>query len=113
MRNTGETAVDFVESLADGTAAVNVGRRFVAPGNFGERHAFAKDFTRAPARLFPGKVRSVVCGIDEGQPASSLAWGAHFTFMTTSVRSSERGALCENQSTSFRTRSAISAAVIS
>src|SRR5579864_8441644 len=113
MRNAGETAIDFVESVADCTPAVYVGRRFVAPGNFGEWHAFAKDFTCGFPRLFPGKVGRVVCWVDVGQPTPSLAGGAHFTFMTTSVRSSERGALCENQSTSFRTRSAISAAEIS
>ncbi len=85
----------------------------MAACNFGERHVFAEDFAGGFSHLFPGKLRSVGCGIDVGQPAPSLAGGAHFTFMTTSVRSSESGALWENQSTSFRTRSAISAAEIS
>src|ERR1700719_1039204 len=113
MRNTTEAAIDFDEGIRDGAPAVDIGRRFMAPGNLRERHVFTEDFPRGPVRLPPGKMRSVGCGIDVGQPAPSLAGGAHFTFMTTSVRSSERGALCENQSTSLRTRSAISAAEIS
>ena len=108
-----EAAIKFVKGVSYGAAAIRIGWRFKAARDFGERYLFAENFTRGFTNLLPGKMRCVVCGVDVGQPAPSLAGGAHFTFMTTSVRSSERGALCENQSTSFRTRSAISAAEIS
>src|SRR5580704_6858344 len=113
MRNTAEAAIYFVKRIGNGAAAVYVYGCFVAPGDFGEWYVFTEDFARGFVPLFPGEMRSVVRGVDVGQPAPRLAGGAHFTFMTTSVRSSESGALCENQSTSFSTRSAISAAVIS
>src|SRR5258708_12441678 len=108
MRNTAESTINFLERVGDSAPAVNICGRFVTACNFGERHAFTENFAGGFSRLFPGKLRSVGCGVDVRQPAPSLAGGAHFTFMTTSVRSSERAAFSQNQPPPFRPPSALS-----
>src|SRR5271165_5571128 len=113
MGNAAQAAINFTKGIGDSAPAVDIRGRRKTPGDVGKRHAFAKYFARGSSGLFPGKLRRVTRGINVRQRTPRLAGAAHFTFITTSVRSSERGALCENQSTSFRTRSAISAAEIS
>jgi len=84
-----EAAIKFVKSVSYSVAAIRISWRFKAARDFGERDLFAENLTPGLASLHPGKMRRVFCGIDVGQPAPSLAGGAHFTFMTTSVRSSK------------------------
>ena len=92
VRNGREAVLEFVESIRDGAAAVNVRGSAKTIGDFLKRQALAKN---APARasVLPGKVRSECCWVDVPEISTSLPGDAHFTFKITRVRSSESGAL--------------------
>src|SRR5215469_18567528 len=98
MGNSAQAGIDFAERVGDGLPAVNINWRAEAARDFRQRNALAKDFAGARGGLAPEKMRRVLSGIRVLQSAAGLGVGAHFTFRTTRVRSSDKGALCENQS---------------
>src|SRR6266568_188334 len=117
MRHLTKAAVQLVKSVFNRRSAVQISRRPYFFSNRPQRNSFAKHlFDEGASRpaLLPREVRREGSRIDIFEFARrTVIRMAHRTFATTSVRSSESGALWVNQSTSRKMRSAISVAAAS
>src|SRR5579872_211277 len=117
VRQRAKSTMQLRLRIIDRSAAVQIHWRANLVCDIDQSHAFACDgfgnARAAPRRalFLPGKVRRKRRRIDKRQLLRRrFVLATHRTFSTTSVRSSESGALCENQSTSLNTRSINSAA---
>src|SRR5271154_3344354 len=114
--NLPETAVELTVSIRDGRAAIKISGRAERSRRRNKIDAFAKNMLNAffSGGLFPGELRREFGRVDKRKLATRIAGlRAHRTFKMTSVRSSESGAPCANQSTSRKRRSASSVALTS
>ena len=113
VRKRCESTMQFAISGFDSGTAVDVSGRGELFRNGRERGSFAKHFLAGIVfRIAPREIRDEFGGIHVAQRVRGCGGvRGHRTLSTTRVRSSERGALCANQSTSRRMRSEISVAV--
>ena len=104
MRQFAEAAIAILQQgIVDGLAAVNVRGRS-KPSAISTALRLRNKHLRpdASAFFFQANCGVNVAGSTYARFSPGLGVGAHFTFTMTSVRSSESGAFCENQSTSFK-----------
>src|SRR5208282_3030526 len=116
VRNLTEAAVELTVSIRNRRAAIKIGRRAKRGRGRDQVGAFAKHALNAffSSGLFPCELRREFGRVDKPQLLACICnLRVHLTFNTTSVRSSARGALWANQSTSRKIRSAISVALTS
>src|SRR5260370_42426397 len=117
MRHRAKAAVQLVISVFNRRLAVQISRRPNFFTNRPQRDFFAKHlFDEGASRLalLPREVRRERSRIDIFEFARrTVIRMAHRTFATTSVRSSESGALYVKQSTSRKMKTAISVAAAS
>src|SRR5215469_3280917 len=111
--NSAQPLLEFTVSVVNRSAAIQIRRRRKPVGHGWQRHSLAEHLFVGwcGGGLLPREIRRERRRIDKLQFARrSRVRVAHRTFITTSVRSSDRGALLENQSTSLKMLSANSAA---
>src|SRR5580704_17790240 len=116
VRNFAQAAIEFLVRSRKSCAAINVSRRSKGGRGAGEVHSFAEHVLNALGvrGFLPGELRREFRRVDKFQVLTGpRRLRAHRTFSTTSVRSSASGALCANQSTSRKSKSANSVALSS
>src|SRR5580692_1546742 len=114
--NLSETAVELSVSISKGRAAIKISGSAKQLLSSNEVDALAKNVLNifSSCGLLPCKLWREFGWVDKLQFfAGNNDLRAHRTFKTTSVRSSESGAPCENQSTSRKSTSASSVALTS
>src|SRR5260370_893683 len=114
VRQLAKALMQLLVGTFDCSTAIHICWRAKFLWNRIQRHSLAYDFLRAstaPSALSPFEVWREGSWVYVFEFAGRrIIRMAHRTFATTSVRSSARGALCVNQSTSRRITSAMSAA---
>ena len=117
VRSLSQTAIELLVSIGNGGAAIEISRRAERfRSSLNEVDALAKNVLNVffSSGLFPCELRREFGRVDKRQFFTRIgSLRAHRTFRTTSVRSSDSGALCANQSTSRKSRSASSVALTS
>src|SRR5580693_3452488 len=114
--NLAQASVELPISICDRRAAIEVRWRSEGSCRVNEVDLLAENMldTFFASGFFPVKMRREFRWIDKRQFLACIARSrAHRTFNTTSVRSSESGALWANQSTSRKITSASSVALTS
>src|SRR5580704_17780379 len=116
VRSLSQTAIELLVSIGNGRAAIEIRRRSKFLGGLNEVNALAENVFNFLlfSGFFPCELWREFSRVDKHQFFTRIgSLRAHRTFNTTSVRSSDSGALCANQSTSRKSRSASSVALIS